>query len=247
MVTVINLSHQSNKQNAWFALLWPSTHPPAAILHKTQTKSTQTDLENELRNMNTQLSTNWQWRNIWVTQIETPKNQTINSIRFDSIRFDNYDPTPLPLLILFTSTLQHHHHYHVTNVRTITPKLNTKQNQSNNYLMEKQTNKTKPNQTNLYTDKNIFVSRNAIHWIWMYSLSLYLRRTDSILIRFDFHSIRMCVYVLFLYIYSLFDRLRMASAVKSSRHFPRNVPSRSTFHSGEFSVHLFLLVLIIII
>ncbi|XP_030243394.1 MAP/microtubule affinity-regulating kinase 3 [Drosophila navojoa] len=27
---------------------------------------------------------------------------------------------------------------------------------------------------------------------------------------------------------------RMASAVKSSRHFPRNVPSRSTFHSGEF-------------
>jgi len=37
----------------------------------------------------------------------------------------------------------------------------------------------------------------------------------------------------------------MASAVKSSRHFPRNVPSRSTFHSGEFSViYLFLLVLI---
>ncbi|XP_016928379.2 serine/threonine-protein kinase MARK2 isoform X20 [Drosophila suzukii] len=32
---------------------------------------------------------------------------------------------------------------------------------------------------------------------------------------------------------SLFDRLRMASAVKSSRHFPRNVPSRSTFHSGQ--------------
>nr|XP_044248617.1 serine/threonine-protein kinase MARK2 isoform X13 [Drosophila takahashii] len=26
---------------------------------------------------------------------------------------------------------------------------------------------------------------------------------------------------------------RMASAVKSSRHFPRNVPSRSTFHSGQ--------------
>ncbi|XP_070068440.1 serine/threonine-protein kinase MARK2 isoform X8 [Drosophila takahashii] len=32
---------------------------------------------------------------------------------------------------------------------------------------------------------------------------------------------------------NLFDRLRMASAVKSSRHFPRNVPSRSTFHSGQ--------------
>ncbi|KAH8398586.1 hypothetical protein KR222_005348 [Zaprionus bogoriensis] len=32
---------------------------------------------------------------------------------------------------------------------------------------------------------------------------------------------------------SLFNRLRMASAVKSSRHFPRNVPSRSTFHSGQ--------------
>lgn len=43
---------------------------------------------------------------------------------------------------------------------------------------------------------------------------------------------------------SLFNRLRMASAVKSSRHFPRNVPSRSTFHSGEFSVYLFLLVLV---
>ncbi|XP_037712614.1 serine/threonine-protein kinase MARK2 isoform X20 [Drosophila subpulchrella] len=27
--------------------------------------------------------------------------------------------------------------------------------------------------------------------------------------------------------------MRMASAVKSSRHFPRNVPSRSTFHSGQ--------------
>ncbi|XP_055838986.1 MAP/microtubule affinity-regulating kinase 3 isoform X14 [Episyrphus balteatus] len=32
---------------------------------------------------------------------------------------------------------------------------------------------------------------------------------------------------------SLLDRLRMTSAVKSSRHFPRNVPSRSTFHSGQ--------------
>ncbi|KRF98139.1 uncharacterized protein Dwil_GK15874, isoform C [Drosophila willistoni] len=31
---------------------------------------------------------------------------------------------------------------------------------------------------------------------------------------------------------NLFDRLR-TSAVKSSRHFPRNVPSRSTFHSGQ--------------
>ncbi|XP_055921746.1 serine/threonine-protein kinase MARK2 isoform X12 [Eupeodes corollae] len=32
---------------------------------------------------------------------------------------------------------------------------------------------------------------------------------------------------------NLLDRLRMTSAVKSSRHFPRNVPSRSTFHSGQ--------------
>ncbi|KAL5286417.1 MARK1 family protein [Megaselia abdita] len=32
---------------------------------------------------------------------------------------------------------------------------------------------------------------------------------------------------------NLLDRLRMTSATKSSRHFPRNVPSRSTFHSGQ--------------
>ncbi|XP_055379372.1 serine/threonine-protein kinase MARK2 [Condylostylus longicornis] len=33
---------------------------------------------------------------------------------------------------------------------------------------------------------------------------------------------------------NLLDRLRMtSSAVKSSKHFPRNVPSRSTFHSGQ--------------
>lgn len=33
---------------------------------------------------------------------------------------------------------------------------------------------------------------------------------------------------------SVFNDLRVTSAVKSGRHFPRNVPSRSTFHSGEF-------------
>ncbi|XP_037031763.1 serine/threonine-protein kinase MARK2-like isoform X20 [Bradysia coprophila] len=32
---------------------------------------------------------------------------------------------------------------------------------------------------------------------------------------------------------SLVNRLRMTPAVKSARHFPRNVPSRSTFHSGQ--------------
>lgn len=65
--------------------------------------------------------------------------------------------------------------------------------------------------------------------------------TDSISI------LPMCtvyLHTLYLYTCSLFNRLRMASAVKSSRHFPRNVPSRSTFHSGEFCVYLFLLVLV---
>ncbi|XP_037031759.1 serine/threonine-protein kinase MARK2-like isoform X16 [Bradysia coprophila] len=32
---------------------------------------------------------------------------------------------------------------------------------------------------------------------------------------------------------NLVNRLRMTPAVKSARHFPRNVPSRSTFHSGQ--------------
>ncbi|GAB0096129.1 MAP/microtubule affinity-regulating kinase 3 [Sergentomyia squamirostris] len=32
---------------------------------------------------------------------------------------------------------------------------------------------------------------------------------------------------------SLLNRIRLTPAVKSSRHFPRNVPSRSTFHSGQ--------------
>lgn len=34
----------------------------------------------------------------------------------------------------------------------------------------------------------------------------------------------------------MFNDLRVTSAVKSGRHFPRNVPSRSTFHSGEFAL-----------
>ncbi|XP_061391845.1 serine/threonine-protein kinase MARK2 isoform X2 [Musca vetustissima] len=32
---------------------------------------------------------------------------------------------------------------------------------------------------------------------------------------------------------NVFNDLRVTSAVKSGRHFPRNVPSRSTFHSGQ--------------
>lgn len=44
-------------------------------------------------------------------------------------------------------------------------------------------------------------------------------------------------YLLFVFLFfnqSLVNRIRMTPAVKSARHFPRNVPSRSTFHSGEY-------------
>lgn len=82
------------------------------------------------------------------------------------------------------------------------------------------------------------VFQNAIHWTYMY--------LHELTHWFDIHFTSCTVYphTLYLYTCSLFNRLRMASAVKSSRHFPRNVPSRSTFHSGEFSVYLFLLVLV---
>lgn len=43
---------------------------------------------------------------------------------------------------------------------------------------------------------------------------------------------------LFLFILSLLTRIRMTPSAKSSRHFPRNVPSRSTFHSGKTSCYL---------
>lgn len=49
-------------------------------------------------------------------------------------------------------------------------------------------------------------------------------------------------YLLFVFLFfnqSLVNRIRMTPAVKSARHFPRNVPSRSTFHSGEYlSLHM---------
>lgn len=48
-----------------------------------------------------------------------------------------------------------------------------------------------------------------------------------------------CCFVFILFILSLLTRIashRMTPSAKSSRHFPRNVPSRSTFHSGKTSL-----------
>lgn len=53
-----------------------------------------------------------------------------------------------------------------------------------------------------------------------------------------FPSIVRHFYLFFVFLFfnqSLVNRIRMTPAVKSARHFPRNVPSRSTFHSGEYT------------
>lgn len=49
------------------------------------------------------------------------------------------------------------------------------------------------------------------------------------------------LFIFILFILSLLNRIRMTPSAKSSRHFPRNVPSRSTFHSGKTSSYLLLL------
>lgn len=92
-----------------------------------------------------------------------------NASKLHTIWFDLMMMTQRPLLIPFTKTLSltiiTRDERSNGSVRTITH-FPTKT--INKYLMEKQTNQTKlkkKKQQQSYTDKTIFVSRNAIHWI----------------------------------------------------------------------------------
>lgn len=114
-----------------------------------------------------------------------------NASKLHTIWFDLMMMTQRPLLIPFTKTLSltiiTRDERSNGSVRTITH-FPTKT--INKYLMEKQTNQTKlkkKKQQQSYTDKTIFVSRNAIHWIWMYS-------DELIRYWFDFHSY-LCVHM----------------------------------------------------